>query len=250
MALTPEILIALLRHGETEGGARFRGSTDDPLSLAGWEQMRIAVGKEPWQRIVASPLKRCAEFADGLAARLGIPLEIDDRLREMHFGGWEGKTAAELMESDGEALTRFWRDPASYTPPGAEPLRDFQVRVLAAWSDLRLGKPTTIPPLCTRKECHRRVPAATRRPRRDKRGAGGDFLPPLNPHFPPFDKGGNARRVLLVAHGGVIRTILCQVLGHPLERLLELELEVGHGALRWVRLRADGTGELLAEDEA
>ena len=193
-------LIALLRHGETEGGTRFRGSLDDPLTLAGWEQMRAAVGKEHWQRIVASPLKRCAEFAGELALCLGVPLEVDERLREIHFGTWEGKTAAELMESDGEALTRFWRDPAVYPPPGAEPLETFQARVLAAWRDLQ----------------------------RDHRGD----------------------RVLVVSHGGVIRTILCDVLGHPLERLLELELEIGHGTLRRVRLRGDAPAALLDEGEA
>lgn len=200
MSGAPGRLIALLRHGETEGGARFRGSQDDPLTPLGWQQMRAATDGENWQRVVTSPLTRCAAFAAELAGRLAIPLETDECLREMHFGAWEGRSAAELMESDGEALTRFWREPAAFSPPGAESLQAFQARVLAAWRDLR-------------------------------QGAGGG-------------------RVLLVGHGGVIRTILCDVLGHPLERLLELELEIGHGALHRVRLRGDGTGELLAEGEA
>lgn len=198
MTRVPNTLIALLRHGETAGGACFRGSTDDPLTPLGWRQMAAAVEGETWTRIVASPLKRCAEFAHELAARLAIPLELDERLCEMHFGAWEGRTAAELMESDGEALARFWRDPAACPPPGAERLHDFQARVLDAWRDLRQS------------------------------ADGG--------------------RVLLVAHGGTIRTIVCDVLGHPPERLLELELEIGHGALRWVRLGGDGAGALLAEE--
>ena len=34
------VYLDLLRHGETEGGTRYRGTTDDPLTAAGWEQMR------------------------------------------------------------------------------------------------------------------------------------------------------------------------------------------------------------------
>ena len=37
-------IIDLLRHGEPDGGQKFRGAVDDPLSPHGWEQMRSAVG--------------------------------------------------------------------------------------------------------------------------------------------------------------------------------------------------------------
>lgn len=133
---TSECLIHLLRHGETEGGPRYRGSSDDALTPRGWEQMWAAVGEEGWDRIVASPLIRCAAFAQAFAERQGIPLEIDARLREIHFGAWEGRTALEIMEEDGDALTRFWQNPAAYPPPGGEPLAEFQARVLAAWRDI------------------------------------------------------------------------------------------------------------------
>ncbi len=129
-------LIHLLRHGETEGGPRYRGSSDDALNPSGWEQMQAAVEGGSWDRIVASPLIRCAAFAQALAERRGIPLAIDARLREMHFGAWEGRTAVEIMEEDGDALTRFWQNPAAYPPPGGEPLIEFQARVLAAWRDI------------------------------------------------------------------------------------------------------------------
>ncbi|MGH8626386.1 MAG: hypothetical protein ACREYC_14335 [Gammaproteobacteria bacterium] len=39
--------IDLRRHGEAEGGARYRGSTDDPLTAEGWAQMWAAV-REDW----------------------------------------------------------------------------------------------------------------------------------------------------------------------------------------------------------
>ena len=129
-------LIHLLRHGETEGGPRYRGSTDDVLTPLGWEQMWAAVSEHCWDRVVTSPLVRCAAFAQALAERRGIPLEIDGRLREMHFGAWEGRSAAEIMAEDTDALTRFWQNPATNPPPGGEPLAEFQARVIKAWREI------------------------------------------------------------------------------------------------------------------
>ena len=56
-------VIDLIRHGEPEGGRRYRGATDDPLTAAGWRQMEAAVAGLSWQRIYSSPLVRCADFA-------------------------------------------------------------------------------------------------------------------------------------------------------------------------------------------
>ncbi len=64
--------VDLLRHGEPEGGNKYRGALDDPLSELGWAQMRAATGDRcPWQAIVSSPLRRCAAFARELANRHG-----------------------------------------------------------------------------------------------------------------------------------------------------------------------------------
>lgn len=185
--------IDLLRHGETWGGSRFRGRLDDPLTATGWEQMWAAVGpadrKGAWDAIIASPLARCADFAQALSERQGIPLRLDRRLVEMDFGAWEGRTAADLMATDAEALGRFWADPLANTPPGGEPLLAFASRVLAAWGDLLDQEP--------------------------------------------------GERLLVIGHGGVIRVILCQVLGHPLGQLLELE--VGHASLKRLRVARTST---------
>ncbi|VVN07310.1 Adenosylcobalamin/alpha-ribazole phosphatase [Pseudomonas fluorescens] len=123
----------LLRHGETELGGGLRGSLDDALTDTGWAQMRAAVvGQGPWNRVISSPLQRCARFADELGAQLGLPVELDEDLQELHFGEWEGQSAAALMETDAEALGLFWADPYSFTPPQGEPVADFSSRVLAA----------------------------------------------------------------------------------------------------------------------
>ena len=127
------VTLDLLRHGETELGGGLRGSLDDALTPVGWEQMRAAVqGQGPWDRIVSSPLQRCALFAQELAGQLALPVTFDKDLQELHFGAWEGQSAAALMETDADALGLFWADPYSFTPPQGEPVSDFSTRVLAA----------------------------------------------------------------------------------------------------------------------
>jgi alpha-ribazole phosphatase len=123
----------LLRHGETELGGGLRGSLDDALTEKGWAQMRAAVVEGgPWNRLVSSPLQRCARFAAELGEQLNLPVQLDKDLQELHFGAWEGQSAAALMETDAEALGLFWADPYGYTPPQGEPVSDFSARVLAA----------------------------------------------------------------------------------------------------------------------
>ena len=123
----------LLRHGETELGGGLRGSLDDALTDTGWAQMRAAVVERgPWDRLVSSPLQRCSRFAEELGTQLGLPVQLDKDLQELHFGTWEGQSAATLMETDAEALGLFWADPYSFTPPEGERVEDFSTRVLAA----------------------------------------------------------------------------------------------------------------------
>lgn len=183
-------IVGLLRHGETRGSPRFCGSTDDPLTELGWKQVRAAVKNDgsAWQRIISSPLSRCADFAWELGDQLGLPVSLDERFQEMHFGAWEGRSAAELMDTDAEALGLFWDDPKSNTPPLAEPLLQFESRVLSAWHNTLARY--------------------------------------------------SGESMLLVTHGGVIRTLLCHLQQQPIERLLQFEVK--HAALR--RVEAMDTG--------
>ena len=132
------LTLDLLRHGETELGGGLRGSLDDALTALGWEQMRAAVeGQGPWNRIVSSPLQRCALFAQALGEQLKLPVTFDKDLQELHFGVWEGQSAAALMETDEQALGLFWADPYAFTPPQGEPVLEFSTRVLAAVNRLQ-----------------------------------------------------------------------------------------------------------------
>ena len=130
-------IIDLMRHGEPEGGRRYRGHKDDPLSETGWRQMREAVAHhKPWDVVISSPLSRCAAFALELAQRHSLPLSFDDRLKEISWGEWEGLTPTQINQRYPDALPRYWADPFNNVPPGAELIGDFHQRFVMAWKDL------------------------------------------------------------------------------------------------------------------
>ncbi|WOD12700.1 alpha-ribazole phosphatase family protein [Pseudomonas sp. NyZ704] len=133
------MLIELLRHGETALAGSLRGSLDDELTPAGWQQMhRACQTPGAWQHIISSPLRRCAAFAAELGARLNTPVSLEPGLCELHFGEWEGQYPADLMREHADTLAAFWRDPYACTPPGGEPVLTFEKRVLASLDDLAL----------------------------------------------------------------------------------------------------------------
>jgi len=129
--------IDLLRHGEPVGGKRYRGQIDDPLTDKGWAQMRAATRERaPWTAIVSSPLSRCRAFAEELAGQTGLAMTMDERLKEVGFGVWEGRTADEIRADDPDALFNFKRDPIGCRPQGAEPLQAFHDRVKAGYETI------------------------------------------------------------------------------------------------------------------
>ncbi|MES9940927.1 MAG: alpha-ribazole phosphatase family protein [Candidatus Thiodiazotropha sp. 6PLUC7] len=134
--MSQKTIIDLMRHGEPVGGRRYRGQIDDPLSEKGWQEMRHATSKEsPWEVAISSPLKRCSEFALELSNQLKIDLIHDDRLKEVGFGAWEGHSGDELRATDPNILNRFYHDPITNRPTGAESLDSFSNRVQQAFID-------------------------------------------------------------------------------------------------------------------
>jgi broad specificity phosphatase PhoE len=129
-----DTLIDFLRHGAPVGGRRFRGDgIDDPLSENGWQQMWAAVDDHsPWTQIVCSPMQRCHAFALALQEKLGIPLSVDERFREVGFGSWEGQSPDDIIARNEAEYRAFYQDPQNNRPAGAEPLEAFGSRVAAA----------------------------------------------------------------------------------------------------------------------
>ncbi len=134
MAASNTTWLDLLRHGEPAGGAYFRGSTDDPLTERGWEQARAATAGEDWDLVISSDLQRCRRFAEVLTEERRLPLAVDTRFREMHFGDWEAVRADAI--TDRAALNAFWADPDGHTPPGGESVPALVTRVNEALDEV------------------------------------------------------------------------------------------------------------------
>ena len=130
--------IDVIRHGEPEGGRRYRGyGIDDPLTEKGWQQMWDAMPEKPdWDLIVSSPLIRCLDFSRALAEKLAIPCVIDEQMKEIGFGAWEGLAPDGIIAADPDEINHFYRDPVNNRPEGAEPLQTFSDRVWTAYEKL------------------------------------------------------------------------------------------------------------------
>ncbi|MFC5800182.1 bifunctional RNase H/acid phosphatase [Streptomyces formicae] len=135
---TPATFV-LLRHGETAltPEKRFSGSggTDPELSPVG-ERQAEAVGtalaaRGTIQDVVSSPLKRCRQTAEIVAARLGLGVRIDEGLRETDFGAWEGLTFAEVRERYGDDLDAWLASPKATPTGGGESFATVARRVAA-----------------------------------------------------------------------------------------------------------------------
>ncbi|MGW4028308.1 bifunctional RNase H/acid phosphatase [Streptomyces sp. NPDC004838] len=130
----------LLRHGETAltPEKRFSGSggTDPSLSPAGVRQAEAVAAalaaRGTVQEIVSSPLKRCRETAEAVAARLNLGVRIEDGLRETDFGAWEGLTFGEVQERHPEDLAAWLASPKIAPTGGGESLAVVARRVASA----------------------------------------------------------------------------------------------------------------------
>jgi len=132
--------LILMRHGETAWNRerRIMGDLDIPLSDAGRAQCEAAAAlleSFAINRIVTSPLRRAAETAAIVAARLGTAIETDDRLVEFRFGSWQGSTYEEVAADP--AYLAFAADPVANRTPGGETAACVQRRGLEALAALR-----------------------------------------------------------------------------------------------------------------
>lgn len=121
----------LMRHGECEGGNLLRGHCDVQLTEIGFAQMQLAYAKLPEavDRVVSSPLIRCACFAEHIASKRRMSMRFDERLKEIYFGRWDGLEIPVLHEEHGEELTAYWQDPWQYPLPEGEAMSAFEQRL-------------------------------------------------------------------------------------------------------------------------
>ena len=82
--------------------------------------------------VVTSDLQRAHETAVAIATRFDLPLLTDPRLREMHFGNWDGRNWHELEITEGAALREWMAQWTRHAPPGGETVADLVARMESA----------------------------------------------------------------------------------------------------------------------
>jgi probable phosphoglycerate mutase len=137
--------LVLVRHGRTpltESHKISGGDGDDPnLSDAGRRDAAAAasliqqLGREgrwkhipPVAAVVASPMNRTRETAEIIAEPLGLSVSLNENLREIGFGDWDGLTNEQVAEQTPDAL-EAWQGSYTVAPPNGESLETFDVRI-------------------------------------------------------------------------------------------------------------------------
>ena len=124
--------LILIRHGETDWNreGRLQGGQDIPLNELGRQQ--AAEAAERLRKLapdfatldyIGSPMHRARETMDILRATLDLApgaYRIDDRLKELTFGSWEGFTWRDVRKAEREQAQLRERDKWSFVPPGGE----------------------------------------------------------------------------------------------------------------------------------
>jgi broad specificity phosphatase PhoE len=128
------VTLYFVRHGETDWNKaqRYQGQTDIPLNDTGRGQaarngrfLRDALGAAIKDfDFVASPLLRTAETMQIIRRELPAPppdaFRRDDRLKEQHFGHWEGVVWGDLKDLDPVGFEARKADIWNWTPRGGE----------------------------------------------------------------------------------------------------------------------------------
>lgn len=178
--------LVLTRHGKAAPSDVMLGGHLDPPLLPEGRREAVALGRRLREvridRIVSSPMRRALETAELVAD--GRPIEIDERLREISYGRWEGMTYAAIYAADPKLRSLWEHDPANTHSPGGECGEDVAARARSFVRDLLARE-------------------------------RAEEVPPDGPAAPdsPLDEG--ERRVLVVSHGTFNRILMCVALAAP-----------------------------------
>ena len=120
---------------------RYIGSTDTPLTPAGKEQARrlaVRLKRMPIDRMLTSPSQRALDTAGPTAQGTGLSLTMDEDLKEIDFGQWEGLSFGEIEQKDPDMVAEWARGGMDFCFPGGECLAAFWERVCRAGERLRV----------------------------------------------------------------------------------------------------------------
>lgn len=127
--------LILIRHGETlwNRQGRMQGQQDSPLTEFGEQQAR-RLGRRlagiAFDTLYSSDLGRAHQTACRVAEVTGHAITVDERLRERHFGVFEGLTSDELQARYAAEYERFKSRDADYVVPGGESAQQFRARTI------------------------------------------------------------------------------------------------------------------------
>jgi len=137
-----DVTIYFIRHGETDWNAqaRYQGQADVPMNETGraqakrnGEALRPLLPDIAKADFVASPLARARETMRIVRETLGLKpddFRIDERLKEAHYGDWQGTLLADLPDVDAKGIEARTRDPFRWRPQGGESYEDLMGRAL------------------------------------------------------------------------------------------------------------------------
>lgn len=131
--------VALIRHGETlwNSMGRWQGHAAVPLNDEGKRQASLlarylAETPDAFTALYSSDLSRAAVTAYTVGEKIGKPVTLDPRLREIDLGEWQGLTHDDVRTWDGERYARIQLD-SHHTPrPSGESPAQVSARAQAA----------------------------------------------------------------------------------------------------------------------
>jgi probable phosphoglycerate mutase len=138
--------LCIVRHGETAWNAegRVQGQLDIPLNDVGLAQAQavaVALRGERFSVIYSSDLQRVTQTAEPTARALGLPVRLDPRLRERHYGMFQTLKYAEVKVLHPEDYARFKAKDPDYDFRTGESLRTFHARSIECLADLAARHP-------------------------------------------------------------------------------------------------------------
>jgi len=134
--------IILFRHGEIEEkyNLRFIGSTDALLSEQGRQQMskfHSFVSENKEAEFLCSPLTRAKDSFQIASEGLNIPVNYDDKLREIDFGKWENLNFMEIQENYPELYQQWTQWNPDFIYPKGESHQNLLERVKICARELK-----------------------------------------------------------------------------------------------------------------
>lgn len=137
----------IMRHGETDWNNQglIQGSADIPLNDYGIELAErtrdgLAADGIVFDKIFTSPYQRAVRTAEIIAENQTVPVIVQEKIREMSFGAYEGIKICELRTNpDYIEINKCFDDPVHYVPEGsAESYEEVFERIQSFLNDVIL----------------------------------------------------------------------------------------------------------------